>query len=38
MRLWPFVGFKAAFAAVLAAVVTPVIALYALASPHPPER
>jgi hypothetical protein len=37
MRFWPFVGFKAAFAAALAAVVTPVIALYALA-PHPPER
>jgi hypothetical protein len=38
MRFWPFVGFKAVFAAVLAAVVTPVVALYALASPHPPER
>ncbi len=35
MRFWPFVGFKAIFAALLATVVTPVIALYALASPSP---
>jgi hypothetical protein len=31
MAFWPFVGFKAAFAAVLGALVTPVIALYAIA-------
>jgi len=38
MRFWPFVGFKAVFAALLATVVTPVIALYALVSPRPAER
>ena len=38
MRFWSFVGFKAVFAALLATVVTPVIALYALASPSLPER
>lgn len=31
LRLWPFVTFKATFAALLAAVVTPVIALWAIA-------
>ena len=31
LHLWPFVAFKASFAAVLAAVVTPVIALWAIA-------
>jgi hypothetical protein len=38
MRFWSFVGFKATFAALLGLVVTPVIALYALASPRPRER
>ncbi len=38
MRFWSFVGFKAVFAALLAMVVTPVVALYTLASPMPLER
>jgi hypothetical protein len=33
LALWPFVGFKAAFAAVLALVVTPVISLWAMTAP-----
>ncbi len=33
LAFWPFVGFKAAFAAALAFVVTPVISLWALAVP-----
>jgi hypothetical protein len=33
LGLWPFIGFKAAFAAGLALVVTPVISLWALAAP-----
>jgi len=33
MRLWPFLTFKATFAAVLAALVTPVVALWAIAEP-----
>ena len=35
LRLWPFVLFKASFAAGLAAIVTPVIALWAIAEPGP---
>ena len=31
LGFWPFVGFKAAFAAVLALIVTPIIALWAIA-------
>src|SRR5262250_3302173 len=30
LRFWPFIGFKAAFAAVLALVVTPVISVWAM--------
>jgi hypothetical protein len=33
LGFWPFVGFKAAFAAALALLVTPVISLWAMAAP-----
>lgn len=36
LALWPFVGFKAAFAAGLALVMTPVISLWAMALPARP--
>ena len=32
LAFWPFVGFKASFAAALALVITPIIALWAIAS------
>jgi hypothetical protein len=35
MAFWPFVGFKALLAAAMAAVVTPVVALWALVEPAP---
>jgi hypothetical protein len=35
LRLWPFVAFKASFAAAAAAVVTPIVALWAIAEPAP---
>ncbi len=35
MQLWHFLAFKATFAAFLAAIVTPVVALWAIADPSP---
>lgn len=34
LALWPFVGFKAAYAAALAFLVTPLISLWAMAAPE----
>jgi hypothetical protein len=34
LQLWSFIAFKAVFAALLAALVTPLIALYAIAAPE----